>query len=267
MLRRLGNKTKLAPLITKYFPPHEVYIEMFCGALGMYLNKPKAKYNFLNDLDNDVFNFWTVLKENRDLLEQRIYETPYCEAIFKYWLKNKEIDNIWQAVRFVYLSNFSYLGTKEILRFGRDTSKNLLLSNFTKTFEIINDCQFLNCDFKEVLKKIAIMGSGRSRLDYAKSKVFIYADPPYLSTTDNYSNSFTEQDAKDLFELLVNSGIRFAISEFDNPIIRDLAKQYNLKVIPICERQTLKSRNTEILIMNYVINNTMFDNFNQSKPF
>ena len=50
ILRRLGNKSKIAHKIQEYFPPHSVYIELFFGAGGMFFNKPKVQYNFLNDL-------------------------------------------------------------------------------------------------------------------------------------------------------------------------------------------------------------------------
>ena len=53
-MRRLGNKTKIAQDIQKYFPKHNLYVEPFFGAGGMFFNKPKAKYNVLNDLDVDV---------------------------------------------------------------------------------------------------------------------------------------------------------------------------------------------------------------------
>lgn len=45
ILRRLGNKSKLAAKIIPYFPAHKIYIEPFFGAGGMFFNKPKAKYN------------------------------------------------------------------------------------------------------------------------------------------------------------------------------------------------------------------------------
>ena len=43
ILRRLGNKKKIAKEIQKYFPEHKIYIEPFFGAGGMFFNKPKAK--------------------------------------------------------------------------------------------------------------------------------------------------------------------------------------------------------------------------------
>lgn len=54
ILRRLGNKQAIAHKIIPYFPPHKIYIEPFFGAGGMFFNKPKAKYNIVNDLDRCV---------------------------------------------------------------------------------------------------------------------------------------------------------------------------------------------------------------------
>ena len=59
-------------------------------------------------------------------------------------------------------------------------------------------------------------------------------------------------------DICINSGIRFAMSEFENPKVLELAKERNLNIIPICERQSIKNRNTEILITNYKTNNGLF---------
>jgi DNA adenine methylase len=49
------------------------------------------------------------------------------------------------------------------------------------------------------------------------------------------------------------------MSEFDHPFILEQAKQRNLNVITIGERQNLKNRRTEILITNYQKNKNLFD--------
>ena len=76
ILRRLGNKKKIAKEIQKYFPPHKIYIEPFFGAGGMFFNKPKAKYNIVNDLDSDVFNlFQVVMNEKEAKLDENNLQT------------------------------------------------------------------------------------------------------------------------------------------------------------------------------------------------
>lgn len=245
ILNRLGNKARIAKDIIPHFPPHRTFIDMFFGAGGIFFHKPLADYNFCNDIDDDVFNLWLVLQSNKDELIKQIELMPISESLLKYWNANKETEPIKKAVRFLMLSNFGYMGKPETLCFGQSngSEKKSTLSKVESAFKFLHLTKFMCQDFRDVLKKISFRGD--------KSDAFIYADPPYLSTTNNYSNSFTETDTKDLFKILVESNIRFAISEFDNPIILDLANNYGLNVINIGERQTLKNRRAEILITNY----------------
>ena len=49
ILNRLGNKSLIAKKIQTHFPKHDIYMEPFFGAGGMYFNKPKAKFNYINE--------------------------------------------------------------------------------------------------------------------------------------------------------------------------------------------------------------------------
>ena len=92
-----------------------------------------------------------------------------------------------------------------------------------------------------------------------KEKTFIYADPPYLYTDNNYYNSFTEQDSIDLYDSLQKTGCKWAMSEFDNEFILTQAKKRGLNIIYIGERKNINNRRTEILITNYTnIQPTLF---------
>ena len=70
----------------------------------------------------------------------------------------------------------------------------------------------------------------------------------------HYSNSFTEEQSKELFDTLESTGCKWAMSEFDHPFILQQAKERNLNIITIGERQNLKNRRTEILVTNYSSN-------------
>jgi DNA adenine methylase len=122
------------------------------------------------------------------------------------------------------------------------------------TYLFLKDVQFFNKDFRLFLEHL-YWNPERPR---EKENSFIYCDPPYLGTTDNYSNSFTEKDSIDLFDCLQKTGCKFTMSEFDNVFIINQAKERNLNVIIIGERQNLKNRRTEILITNYKNNVTLF---------
>ena len=94
ILRRLGNKKKIAKDIQQYFPPHKIYIEPFFGAGGMFFNKPKAKYNIVNDLDSDVFNLFQVVMNQKDELEKAFYMMPIHSDLLDYWKQNEETEPI-----------------------------------------------------------------------------------------------------------------------------------------------------------------------------
>lgn len=180
-----------------------------------------------------------------------MYETVISDSIFEYWKKNKEKNDVWRAARFLYLSNYSYLGECSTLRMQlEDNSKKILLENIEKTYKLIQDVKFTNVDFRNVLKKIIKSKN--------KNKTFVYADPPYLDKKNNYSDSFTIKDTEDLFNILIGSGYKFAISEFPSPPILELVKKYKLNKIEITERRTLNNRSLEILITNYNNYNSLF---------
>lgn len=250
ILRRLGNKTKIAADIQKHFPQHKIYVEPFFGAGGMFFNKPKVKYNIVNDLDSDVFNLFQVVINQKDELEHAFKIMPIHSDLLDYWKENKETDNVKRALRFLFISNISFMGAGASMRYGTENPKNVLYENLNKTFDFIHDVQFANFDFRKFLNTLR---------DKNAEETFIYCDPPYLETDDNYENGFTETDSNDLFNCLQKTGCKFAMSEFDHPFILEQAKQRNLNVITIGERQNLKNRRTEILVTNYKNHATLFD--------
>jgi len=246
ILRRLGNKKKIAKEIQKHFPEHKIYIEPFFGAGGMFFNKPKASYNIVNDLDSDVFNLFNVVMNKKEELEKAFYMMPIHSDLLKYWKENQEIDPIKKALRFLFLSNLTHLGAGQAIKCSFGNDKDILLKNIDFTFDFINDVKFINCDFKRFIEKYISF-----RDEDERKKALIYCDPPYLGTNDNFSNSFTEEQSETLFNTLEKKGCKFAMSEFDHPFILEQAKKRNLNVIIIGERHNLKNRRTEILVTNY----------------
>lgn len=254
LLRRIGNKAKLVPLIQEYFPPHSLFIEPFFGAGGMFFNKSPAQFNYLNDIDNDVYNLYMQVQFNYDNLKNAIENLIYHKSLFKWFRANDMTNDLWRAIKFLYLSNFSYLGISDMICFKKDNSKIVLLNDLKLTYEFLTkyNIQFNNCDFRVFLKEFNF----RRELD--KNSAFVYCDPPYLNTADNYSQRFILQDTIDLFDTMINSGIRFAISEFNSDTIVNLAQERKLNIFEIKERRTLNNRSTEILITNYDVNIKLF---------
>jgi DNA adenine methylase len=246
ILRRLGNKKKIAKEIQKYFPPHKIYIEPFFGAGGMFFNKPKVDCNIMNDLDSDVFNLFNVVSTRKDELEELFLIMPKHQDLLNHWKENQETDEIRKALRFLFLSNYTFLGKQDTLKLNSRNDVKSLYKGIIETNKMIYEVQFANMDFRKFLKSVSIESK-------ELIKTFIYCDSPYLNTVDTYSDSDTwiERDTEDLFNTLEETKCKFAMSEFDHPFILEQAKQRNLNVIIIGERQNLKNRRTEILVTNY----------------
>jgi DNA adenine methylase len=255
ILRRIGNKSKMANDIQRYFPQHSIYVEPFFGAGGMFFNKPKAKYNIVNDLDSDVFNLFQVVTNRKDELIEAFKQMPIHQDLMDYWNKNKETDEIRKALRFLLLSNYGYMGKPETIGMQITLPSQQILKNIDKTFELLFNVKFSNKDFRKFLKVIAF------RNDNEVNETFIYADSPYLNTVDTYSDSdvWTEKDVIDLFEALIETKCKWAMSEFNHPFVIEQANKRGLEVIVIGERQNLKNRRTEILVTNYKKPMSLFD--------
>lgn len=246
VLYRLGNKSKLAPRILPLIPEHQLWLEPFFGAGGLFFNKERAPRNIVNDLDSEVFNLFTVVVDRRAELEEAWASMPIHEDLWKRWKKETPADPVWRAVRFLFQSNFGFLGKPQTLVWNRKNAKRLLQERIAATQEALYDVEFMNVDFRQMLCRIPL--SKRER-----SNAFVYCDPPYLGTDNNYraAGKWGDADLRDLVALLVASGIRFAVSEFDSAPVLQVAKEHGLRVHVLGERQNLRNRRTEVVLLSY----------------
>jgi DNA adenine methylase len=257
ILRRLGNKSKIAMDIQTHFPQHKIYIEPFFGAGGMFFNKPKVHHNVLNDIDSDVFNLFQVVSNQSHELKAAFKIMPIHSDLLEYWKANKETEPIKKALRFLFLSSYVYLGTSGTL--ALNAKKNEYPHKFDEYVDIcskkIFGCQFANYDFRKFINSISFIEDGRDE----RGKTLIYCDPPYLETGNNYSHSFTENDVVDLFDCLENTGCSFCYSEFNHTFILEQATRRGLNIIELGERRNIKNKRTEILVTNYKKPLSLFD--------
>jgi len=257
ILRRLGNKSKLAADIIQYFPSHKIYIEPFFGAGGMFFNKPKAQYNIVNDIDSDVFNLFQVVSNKKEELEKAFFEMPIHSDLLEYWKENEETDSIRRALRLLLLSNFTFNGAGSTIVFGGSKSvikshKNNFYNALEKTNKLLFDVQFANFDFRKFLNSLMFH-------DEELNNTFIYADKPYSNTDNNYSTNWNNQDDIDLLQVLDSTGCKYSVSEFEGSHFESLALEKGLNKIVIGERQNLKNRRVEILLCNYQQENSLFN--------
>jgi len=247
ILTRLGNKRKMKDLLHANFPPHRMRIELFFGAGGSFFYLPTPKFSILNDFDDDVTNLYLVLLERKEDLIKEIEMLPISESLIKYWRNTTESDPMKKALRFLLLSNFTYLGKGDTIRLGIDHCKRNLINRIEPTFQMLKNSKILNVDFRQVLSKISF-----NKDVTPKEDCFVYLDPVYLNTEHWYRvPEWTINDTEDCFILMATCGIKSAMSEFNSPEILELAIKYQMNVIYLKDRQNLKNKRQEILITNY----------------
>jgi DNA adenine methylase len=235
-------------------------MEPFFGAGGMFWSLPqRARYCYLNDSDDDIFNLWQIANDPEKFAKLYAYleRVPYHQSVFRYFktLKRTKLGEgcaIVKAARFLVLSNWSYMGKADTLRLEESSNKAETLSQYTEFQDAIlklENVSFGSDDFRKFLVKFSA----------EPSDVFAYCDPPYLGTDSNYHHKgWNETDTRDLFALLMKTGYKFAVSEFQHPVVLELAAHYKLHVTVIGERQSMKKRDVEILVHNYPITSKLF---------
>ena len=244
--------------IHPHFPPHKMRIDLFFGAGGAFFGLPKPQYAILNDLDDDVINLYFIIQQRRDDFISEFLKLPISSSLVKYWKKNHETDPLKKALRFILLSNFTYLGKGDTLRLGLYDQKKVMISKIDQVFLELANVKLCCYDFRDVISKIEF-----SDRVCRKEKAFLFLDPIYLDSEHTYKvPKWKEKDTIDCLDLMISSGIKSAMCEFNHPTVVEQSKKRGLNVIPIKERRNIKKRSAEILITNY--NTTNLFNQNQS---
>ena len=241
----VGDKYKIYPKISKYFPKTvNRFIEPFTGGGSVFLNI-KAKQYLLNDIDTNVIAI------HRFLIEQarnpKTFFAEVFEVIKKYNLSHSYIKDIvpqelkdkWIKT---YYAKFNKKGFNQ-LKSDYNSSKEkctlylylLLIYGFNRMLRFNSKGEYNlpvgNVDFnqntvaalQDYFRLIQQKNITLHNLDFAtfletiefEADDFVYLDPPYLITFSEYNKLWTEETEKRLLEfleILENRNINFAIS-------------------------------------------------------
>lgn len=229
---------------------------------------------FINDLNEDLINVYTCIKQDVELLIRELKNYEYKNTKDNYYKIREEYNNlntnqykvydIIRGAQFIYLNRTAYGGLYRVNMKGeynapywnKPQSKKFLPEN--KNLELIS----------EYLKHHASISSGDfiKSLDKCEKNDFIYLDPPYCDNKIQYNKiKFDWNDQlriKSKVDILHNNGCYWMITNKDKNEIRELFKDYRIKNIKsdlkIDSKQETKFSNKEkyreIVITNYDIN-------------
>jgi len=236
---------------------HDEYREPFVGGGSVFFAKPKAKFNWINDIDNDLITTYQVIQDPK--LSKKLITLIKSESATRERHKEvkemKPTTKVANAFKYFYLNRTSYSGITNKPAWGYRDDKSSPPKNWGKRIDEsrakLADTKITSLDFGGV---ISAKPKGRS--------VLIYMDPPYFAADQKraYTHSFVERDHLRLAATIKKSPFHFALSYDDDPFIRELYKGfniYNLKWFYNTANIKNKKRilGSELVITNYKLRN------------
>lgn len=251
LLKYPGAKNRLAPWIVSNIPPHKVYCEPFLGSGAVFLNKEPAYNEILNDLDDDIYNFFNVVRENHKELCRLIDTTPYSRIEYSNAFNDESISQLERARRFA-VKCWQGFGCGNTYKTGYrrgigDTSPNPAKA-WTKLPEAI---QFAAKRIKNA--QIEHVDALKLIKDMHGENTFIYIDPPYMKDTrvkkKQYTHEMTDEQHMKLLQIVRESDCKIMISAYENELYNEQLKGWRKEhksTTAECSR-----KRTETLYMNY----------------
>lgn len=230
-MRYHGGKFRLAGWIMQFFPPHQIYTEVFGGAAGVLLQKPRSYAEVYNDLDGEVVNLFRVLRDPDACarLIRAVQLTPYSRAEFdQAW--DPAGDDVESARRLVVRAQMGFGSagsTKGSTGFRIDTRREYATAqhlwveypeNLAQAAQRLQGVLIENRDAREVL------------LQHDTPETLHFVDPPYVhgarvlrnSADKYYRHELTDEGHAELIQTLDGLRGMVVLSGYDNPLYEEL---------------------------------------------
>ena len=249
-LRYPGGKFYGFPRLLPYLSTsHKEFREVFVGGASVFLGKPLAEENWLNDLDQELINFYQVIanessrKKLYKLLEDETASRKRHAEVLAFKPKNK----IEEAFQYFYLNRTSFSGIMYKPRWGYALGSSVTPDKWTKIIEPVGEklshARITSLDFRKVIKA---PGHGKSTL--------LYLDPPYfVASKAIYKNEFSKKDHLELASLLKKTPFKFILSYEDSRQIREIYSwaKVNSTNFTYYMSEARRSNGKELVITNF----------------
>jgi DNA adenine methylase len=233
----VGGKSKLMDTLELFFPAkYKLYIEPFVGGGSVFLHTMPERA-ILMDVNNELINFYTVVRDNVELLVDNLRAHKRSKEHF-YVLRDidvSQLDEVQRASRFLYINRNSFRGLWRVNKsgglnttYGGRGIKERHIENLWRVSESLKRAELICGDYSNVL-------------DIAEEGSFIYMDPPYNpiqrnSFTGYTRNGFKQEDqirlAKVVYEL-DSRGCMVMMSNSNTQFIKKLYKKFRIDYIDV----------------------------------
>lgn len=258
-----GAKQRLARRIVEMLPPHNAWVEAFCGSSALTLAKAPAPIEVINDLDGQIVNLFKQLRDNSEGLCKAIALTPYAsEEFYDARTDEKGISSLEKARRFLVLTMMAVNGTvsgngnssgfsfsQSYARENKEARVNRwynLPDRLHATVERLRNVRIERRDARDLLRMFS-----------DRPATLVYLDPPYFTKREHsYVIDSNDQDwHEELLEVCLKSRCMILLSGYDNELYQKrLVKEgkWSKKEIETHTRDTTGRdyARTEVLWMN-----------------
>lgn len=264
VLKYPGAKNRIANWICEYIPKHNVYVEPYAGSLAVLFNKEPCHIETVNDLHDEVVNYFRVLRDNGEELKNLISLTPYSRT--EYEKAYEKSDNDIERARRFCVRCWMGFGCANLYKNGFKSGQQTNSPNPAKAWKKLPETMRIA---SERLKNVQIECLPALELisRYDTDDVFMYIDPPYLFRTRKkylYKYEMDDCEHEDLLKVLVKHPGKILLSGYENEMYNDYLSGWN-KVHKNTRAENGLAR-TETLWMNYTINQGQISLFGITTP-
>lgn len=248
-----GGKQQLSSKILPLIPDHFTYDEPFFGGGAVFFEKPPSKNEAINDLNDNIVNFYRVLKLDFDKLFIEVdcslfseFQHRQARKIYNEGFSEDEIMRAWSVFILSHQSFSSILGSS--WAFGR-TSNNAdkfqnVKRNFSKKYvKRLEHVQIFNRDALDVI-----------RLTDAE-ETFHFVDPPYFNSDLGHYKGYTKHDFESLLIALSKVKGKFLLTSYPSDILEDFSKRFGWTSIKyemsLSASSDLGAKKVEVFTLNY----------------
>lgn len=254
-IRWVGGKSRFRKFIIPLIPEHTCYVEPFAGAAWILFGKLPSPVEVLNDIDQELINFFRVLKHQSEALMASFEWELVSRAEFERLanLDPSTLSEIERAHRFYYLIMAGWGGELDYPRF--QTS----ISDGGHGNRLIGALKHLRKRLEPVHKRLSTVIIENLSWEacinrYDREKTVMYIDPPYPQNGCNYKHNMQDwNDHRRLANRLSEAKCKWILSSYDVPEIHALYDGYNIIPVQTYSGMRVKKSSSERVVNREVI--------------
>jgi len=254
-----GAKQRLARQIIETLPPHNAWVEGFCGSAAITLAKKPAPIEVINDRDGNIVNLFRVLRKNHTALTSVVALTPYARQEFlNAGRSRKKLTSLERARRFLARTmmtingdakdaGFSY--SSSFTRRGREARVSRwhnLPERLSEVAERLRNVRVERLDARRLLE-----------LFLDRPATLVYLDPPYFVKRDHQYviDANDEEFHRELLTLCCRAKCMILLSGYDTPLYKEM-----LRAKDGWKKVAIKTRTRDTQGNDYVRNEVLWKN-------